>query len=445
MTATTNSVGIGVRRRTIGCAALFALIAATVPGGDSVAASKVTAVRFGKLVDGSGKVVPSPLVVVEDDRVKSVLPAGSQPPPGAQLLDLSQYTAIPGLIDVHTHMTYLFDEQSSLKPVEQFIKRASAVTVFLAQRNAQRTLESGVTTVRDLGSFDQMDLSMRDLIKRGAMVGPRMLVSAVPVFATDEAPKPGQPVSPGAADGPAEVMRAARQQIAAGADVIKVVASTGGYEDVTGFQTLSLEEIKAAVDVAHRAGKRCAVHSYGLAGARDAVRAGADSVEHAVEIDDATLAEMARRRIFYVPTIDHNRYYAENSKTYGFASDAISNLRAFIPKNLETARRAFRMGVPLAMGSDAVFTMFGENAFELGWFVKLGMTPAQALATATTNAAMLLGLEKSVGQVAPGFFADIVAVDGDPLQDIGVVMHKVRWVMKAGAVVVDKRQSELKH
>ncbi len=342
-------------------------------------------------------------------------------------------------------MSYLFDDQSSLKPVEQFIKRTSAVTVFLAQRNARRTLETGVTTVRDLGSFDSMDLSMRDLIKRGAMVGPRMLVSAIPIFATDEAPKPGQPVTPGAADGPAEVMRAARQQIAAGADVIKVVASTGGYDDVTGFQTLSYEEIKAAVDVAHRAGKRCAVHSYGLAGARDAVRAGADSVEHAVEIDDATLAEMARRRIFYVPTIDHNRYYADNPKTYGFTSEAVGNLRAFIPKNFETARRAFRMGVPLAMGSDAVFTMFGENTYELGWFVKLGMTPAQALATATTNAATLLGLEKSIGMVAPGYFADIVAVEGDPLSDIGVVLHKVRWVMKGGAVVVDKRQADLPH
>jgi len=207
---------------------------------------------------------------------------------------------------------------------------------------------------------------------------------------------------------------------------LKLVASTGGYDDVTGFQTLSYDEIKAAVDVAHRAGKRIAVHSYGPTGARDAVRAGADSIEHAIDIDDATLAEMARRRIFYVPTIDHNRYYADNPKVYGFSSDAVSNLRAFIPKNLETARRAFRMGVPIAMGSDAVFTMFGENTHELGWFVRMGMTPAQALATATTHAAALLGQEKSVASVVPGYFADLVAVEGDPLSDISAVTHKVR-------------------
>lgn len=438
MTASTNSVRIGVRRRAIWGAALGAMVVTAIAPLDGLAASKLTAVRFGKLVDGTGRVLPSPLIVVEDDRVKSVLPAGSPVPMGAQLVDLSAYTAIPGLIDVHTHMSYLFDDQSSLKPVEQFLKRSSAVTVFLAQRNAQRTLETGVTTVRDLGSFDGMDLSMRELIRRGAMMGPRMLVSGVPLFATDEVPKPGQPATLGTADGPAEVMRVARQQLAAGADQIKVVASTGGYDDVTGNQTFSYEEIKAAVEVAHRAGKRCAVHSYGPSGARDAVRAGADSLEHATDLDDTTLAEMARRRIYYVPTIDHNRYYADNPKTYGFTSEAISNLRAFIPRNLETARRAFRMGVPIAMGSDAVFTMFGENTFELGWFVKLGMTPAQALATATTNAAALLGMEKSIGTVAPGYFADIVAVEGDPLQDIQVVLHKVRWVMKGGAVVVDR-------
>lgn len=438
MTASTNSVRIGVRRQAIWCAAFGAMLVAAIPFGSAKAAGKLIAVRFGKLVDGSGRVQQSPLVVIEDDRVKSVLPQGAPVPAGVSVLDLSLYTAIPGLIDVHTHMSYLFDDQSGLKPIEQFLKRSSAVTVFLAQRNAQRTLETGVTTVRDLGSFDGMDLSMRELIRRGAMMGPRMLVSGLPLFATDEAPKPGQPVLPGAADGPAEVMRLARQQVASGVDQIKVVASTGGYDDVTGFQTFSFEEIKAAVDVAHRAGKRCAVHSYGPSGARDAVRAGADSIEHATDIDDATLAEMARRRIYYVPTIDHNRYYADNPKVYGFTSDAVSNLRAFIPKNFETARRAFRMGVPMAMGSDAVFTMFGENTLELGWFVKLGMTPAQALSTATTQAAALLGMEKSVGTVAPGYFADIVAVDGDPLQDINVVLHKVRWVMKGGAVVVDR-------
>ncbi len=438
MTASTNSVVVGVRSRVAQAAAFVAMWSTVLLSGEALAASKLLALRFARLVDGTGKVITSPLVVVENDRVKAVGGPTMPVPDGAMFFDLSRYTALPGLIDVHTHMTYLLDPDSAMKPVEQFIKRLPPVTVFLAQQNAKRTLEAGVTTVRDLGSFEQMDLAMRDLIRRGAMVGPRMFVSGIPIFATDEFVKPGHPVTPGTADGPADVMRVARLQLAAGVDQIKLVASTGGYDDVTGLQTLSYEEIKAAVDVAHRAGKRIAVHSYGPSGARDAVKAGADSIEHAIDIDDATLAEMARRRIFYVPTIDHNRYYADNSKVYGFSTDAVNNLRGFVPKNLETARRAFRMGVPIAMGSDAVFTMFGENTQELGWFVKLGMTPLQALATATTNAALLLGQEKSLGAVAPGFFADLIAVEGDPATDITAVTQRVRWVMAAGSVVVDR-------
>lgn len=416
-----------------------AICAAYVSFGTDVAEAKTTAYRFGKIVDGTGKTHTNALLVIEDDRIKGVgVPETQISSAAVSIVDMRPYTAIPGLVDVHTHMTYVYDERSNQKPIEQLLKRHPAATMFLSQRNALRTLEAGVTTVRDLGSIDGIDIAMRDLIKQGDMVGPRMLVSGLPLFATDEPVKQGQSPSPGAADGVVEVQRVARQQLAAGADHIKLVGSTGGYDDVTGFQTFSYEEMKAAVDVAHRAGKRCAIHSYGTSGARDAVRAGADSIEHATDIDDATLAEMARRRIFYVPTIDHNRYYAESSQVYGFPPSSLSNLRTFIPKNFETARRAFRMGVPLAMGSDAVFTMFGQNTHELRWFVKLGMTPAQALATATTNAATLLGMEKSIGTLAPGYFADVVAVEGDPLADINVVIEKVRWVMKGGGVVVDR-------
>jgi imidazolonepropionase-like amidohydrolase len=155
-------------------------------------------------------------------------------------------------------------------------------------------------------------------------------------------------------------------------------------------------------------------------------------------MDDETIAEMARKKIFYVPTIDHNRYYVDNAKLLDYPPEATGPLNAFIARNLETATKALRAGVRFAMGSDVVYTMFGENTRELAWFVKAGMTPEQALKTATVDGAALLGMEDKLGRLKPGFLADVVAVAGDPLEDIDVVIHKVRWVMKGGVVVVDK-------
>jgi len=247
---------------------------------------------------------------------------------------------------------------------------------------------------------------------------------------------------PGLADGVDEVQKAARLQIAAGVDWIKMYGSTGSDQDVTGFQTFSYEEMKAAVDVAHKAGKRIAIHSYGPDGARDAVRAGADSVEHATDMDDATISEMAKRGTVYVPTVDHNRYYIAHKDEYGYDQAVVDRLNNYIERNFQTLRKAVKAGVRIAMGSDAVFTGFGENTRELEWLVKAGMTPEQALATATKNGAELLGMEKSLGAIAPGYYADIIAVEGDPLTDIGSVIRGVRWVMKGGKVVVDKTSGQ---
>lgn len=401
---------------------------------------RTKAIRLGKLVDGKGHTIRDALVVVDGDRIRSVgVYARSSVPAGARVIDLTRFSGVPGLIDAHTHMTYYWDRSPGSRPWEQLQNRPPMQTMFLAQENARRTLEAGVTAVRDLGSVAYMDISMRDLINRGAMLGPRMFVAGYGLYTTyapfQEAP---QPPSGGLADGVDEVLRATRQQIVAGADVVKLFGSTGSGEDVTGYETFTFEEMRVAVQVAHQRGKRVAIHSYGPDGARDAVRAGANSVEHAVDMDDATLREMARRGTYYVPTIDHNRYYAEHKSEFGYDDSAVVRLNAYRERNLETLRRAIRARVKIAMGSDAVFTMFGENTRELRWFVKAGMTPAQALAAATTNGAALLGMESELGAVAPGYFADLVAVDGDPLADIGVVIDRVRWVMKGGAVVVDR-------
>jgi imidazolonepropionase-like amidohydrolase len=395
-------------------------------------------IRFGKLINGQGKVWTNVAVTVENDRIRGVEPDAA-PPSGAEVIDLRRYTGIPGMIDAHTHMTYYWDQSPGTNPWAQSEARQSAVTVFLAQENARKTLETGVTSVRDLGSSEYADVAMRDLINRGAMVGPRMFVSGYGLSVTDRPARPGFLFPPGGtADGVAEVLRVVRQQVAAHVDVIKMYGSTGSDQDVSGFQTFTFDEMKAAADAAHGFGRKLAVHSYGPDGARDAVRAGADSIEHATDMDEQTIAEMARRGTFYVPTIDHNRYYVEYRQQFGYSEEVAARLNDYIQRNLETARRAQKGGVRFAMGSDAVLTMFGQNTRELEWFVKAGMTPEEALATATANGAALLGMEKSLGAVAPGYFADVVAVEGDPLQDIGVVIRNVRWVMKGGKVVVDR-------
>jgi imidazolonepropionase-like amidohydrolase len=409
-------------------------------------AKTLKAVKFGELWDAKGKLWTNAIVVIEDDKFKSVTTNAAEIPAGAQVIDLTKYTGLPGLIDVHTHMTQYTDETPGKPMLKQLADNPPAVEVFLARKGAMRTLEAGVTTVRDLGADQYEDIAMRDLINRSEMIGPRMFVCGYGLTVTSTPFKPGfNPPQGGIADGVPEVLRVVRQQIAAGADVIKLYASTGTDDDTTQFQTYSYDEIKAAVDAAHQFGRKIAIHSYGPDGARDAVRAGTDSLEHATDMDDTTIQEMAKRGTFYVPTIDHNRYYLDNWKKIGYADGFQAKTRAFIERNLETARKAHKAGVKFAMGSDAIYTMFGENTRELGWFVKAGMTPEQALRTATTNAAALLGKPNELGAVAPGYYADLVAVEGDPLSNIDVAIQNVRWVMKAGSVVVDKTGTASAH
>lgn len=410
------------------------------------AANLIKAVRFGKLWDARGKLWTNAIVIVEGERIRNVTTDATQIPAGAEVIDLSKYTGMPGLIDVHTHMTMYTDETPGTPMLKQIANNPPAIEVFLARKGALRTLGAGVTTVRDLSADQYMDIAMRDLINQGEMIGPRMFVSGYGLYATQTPTKKDMAI-PGsvAADGVPQVLKAVREQVAAGVDLIKMYASTGTDDDVTGFETYSYEEIKAAVDMAHKFGKKIAIHSYGPDGARDAVRAGTDSLEHATDMDDATIQDMVKRGTYYVPTIDHNRYYIDNGDKIGYVPGYKEKLSAFIPRNLETARKAFKAGVKITMGSDAIYTMFGQNTRELGWFVKAGMTPEEALKTATRAAAELLGKEKELGAVAPGYFADLVAVEGDPLADINVAIYNVRWVMKAGGVVVDKRKGENSH
>ena len=409
----------------IGLAAVTAL-AMPHAARQQPSSTPTTAVRFARLWDGD-RVIANPIVVIDGTRITAVLTGAARPPAGARVIDLSRYTAIPGLIDLHTHITYYWDRTPGTRPLNQG-RRSPAVTVFLAQDNARRTLETGVTTVRDLGASGGTDYDMRTLVGMGRMIGPRLIVAGQGISAARG----------GGAPNPDAMRQQAEDRIRAGSDWVKVYASRGSFQSVDTTQTIGFDELKAIVDAAHALNHKVAVHSYGPSGVKDAVRAGADSVEHGIDLDDETIAEMVRRGTVWVPTIDHNRYYVDAKDEYGFAPETIGPLRAYIQKNLESTARAFKAGVRIGMGSDAVYSMFGQNTRELGWFVKAGMTPAQALATATTIAADLLGMKNSIGRIAPGFAADLVAIDGDPLANIDAAITGVRWVMKDGAVVVDR-------
>ena len=430
-------VGVTAAAAFVGCARNAGV------GGTARLPPDAQVLRFARLVDGTGAVLDDAVVVVSGERFVSV---GSGDRAlllrGATVIDLRPLVAIPGLIDMHTHMAYWWDRAPGTRPIGGGgTPRTAAELASAAMENARKTLETGVTTVRDLGASRYVDVLMRDRINRGEAVGPRMFVSGYGLSKLTNPPAAGAAPAwlRGRIANLAEIAGAVKTQVDSGADVIKMYGSQGSYQNVSTTQTFTYEEMKAAVDAAHAAGKRIAIHSYGPEGARDAVRAGANTVEHPVDLDDTTLAEMVRRGVIYVPTVDHNRYYAEHRAEYGWTEQQAAALDAFRARNLETVRRAIRAGVKIAMGSDAVYTMFGQNTHELGFFVQAGMTPLQALASATVVGAEALGMSDRLGRVAPGYLADIAAVEGDPTRDIGAVINGVRWVMKGGMVVVDRR------
>ncbi len=361
---------------------VFRLVAASIATllCTAQAQAQIKVLRFKSVVDGTGRAIPNGVVVVSGDTIVRVGDARTAVPNGAQVVDLTRFTAIPGMIDVHTHITYAWDPESGTDPWRQ-PQRPAELSLKLQKLNMLHTLEAGVTTIRDLGASNYADIALRDSVNKAGWLGPRMFVAGYGLQRRKPPYRPNTDTTKttrGAIYNISQIPEAVKQQVDAGADYIKLYGSTGSGADVTGNETFSFDEMKAAIDAAHALGKRIAIHSYGPVGGHDAVFAGVNTLEHSIDLDDETFAEMVKRGTFYVPTIDHNRYYAEYAKDFHYTPAQVAALDSFRLRNFETAKRAFKAGVKFGMGSDAVFHMFGQNTRELGFYVQLGMTPAQA-------------------------------------------------------------------
>jgi imidazolonepropionase-like amidohydrolase len=399
---------------------------------------KVLALRCGGLFDGRGDPVRKNVVVVIDgEKIREV---GSGAPSGAEVIDLSHETCLPGLIDTHTHIL-LQGDITAADYDAQLLKESPEYRTILATVNARRALEYGFTSIRDLETegAGYADADVKKAINNGVIPGPRMQVATRALDVTGAYPLQGYapavtvPHGVQIVDGADNARQAVREQISHGADWIKVysdrsyrVREDGVLDDVP---TFTLDELRAIVDEAHRERHKVASHAMALNGVHNSVEAGVDTIEHGNYIADEDLKTMVARGIFYVPTIYVGEYVAQ-----GRAAEGAPVWVKMISIHEDTFRRAMKAGVKIAFGTDAGgFDWKVNPAKEFSSMVKFGMTPAQALRAATTTAASLLGEQDSLGTVEAGKLADIVAVPGDPLSDIGA-MEKVDFVMKGGVV-----------
>jgi imidazolonepropionase-like amidohydrolase len=382
---------------------------------------------------GRGELIAPAVVAIANGRIVSLGASGL--PAGARTIDLGDLTLLPGLIDAHTHLT--FDISGDW--VTRSVRELPGDAALRGARNARLTLLAGFTTVRDVGAPGFADVSLMKAIDAGFIIGPRMIPSAHAIGITgghcdDTGWAPGvNELGPeqGVADGVDAAVRAVRYQIKHGAKVIKVCATAGvlSFDATLGAQQLSDAELEAIVQEAARHGLKVAAHAHGREGIKAAVRAGVASIEHGSMIDDEAAALMKQRGTYLVPTA----YLLGTFKFESLPPPIAAKAREVIPMAQESHRRAVRAGVKIAFGTDAAVAAHGENARELSVYVGYGMRPLEAIRTATLNAADLLGVSDR-GVIAPGKLADLIAVRGNPLEDVRV-LERVVWVMKAGEVV----------
>jgi imidazolonepropionase-like amidohydrolase len=395
-----------------------------------------TLVRAGSLLDvKTGKLLDSQTLIVVGDTIQSIAPSAQVPAqPGDAVIDLSGLTVLPGLIDVHTHLTFNtnFDPYYTLTQTDA--KEAINGVV-----NARATLLAGITSVRNVGADGYTDVDLRDAINSGQVIGPHMQVSGPLIGITgghcddDLLPFRFHAAGDGVADGIAQVQHMVRQNIKYGADLIKICA-TGGVlsrgDDPQASQ-YTLEEMQAIVADAHRLGRRVAAHAHGAQGILWATEAGVDSIEHGSYIDDAGIAAMKKHGTYLVPTLYLEDWMVQNGNLPPFSHQKMVAISAVAKQNI---KHAIDAGVKIAMGTDAAVYPHGLNAHELDVYVnQLGMAPLAALQTATVNAADLMGWTAKTGSLEPGKWADIIAVEKNPIDDVRTLQN-VKFVMKAGVV-----------
>ncbi len=405
-----------------------------------------TVIHAGRLIDGVATAARERVsIVVTGDRIQEVRDGFMPLPAGATLIDLSRATVMPGLIDSHTHISGEGTENAIVKAV-------TLSPVDLAVRStayAKRTLEAGFTTIRNLGAHGGADVALKKAINEGLVPGPRICTARKSLSITgghgdqgglrpDLGPDPTW--RDGIVDSPDEAAKAVRYQHKYGADLIKFTATAGvlSINDAGDVQQFSDAEMRTIVETAHTLGLKVAAHAHGKRGLEAAIRAGVDSIEHGTYLDDETIALFKTHGTYYVPTILAGKTVAEMAKKPGALHPSVREKAARIgPLIQDSFRRAYQGGVKIAFGTDSGVSIHGDNWREFVYMVEVGMPPMEAILSATRNAADLLGATDRIGSIQPARFADIIAVNGDPLADISE-MGRVTFVMKGGVVYKDQ-------